>query len=120
VSARSPTTRRTPAGAKRDDPEHYATAACFVRHVLAEELTRRGLPPPTAIDEIAIGPAGLRPTHFDRSRRKDTDDGGRRPATALRLTFAAPVAGPLCLGHSCHFGLGLFQPSPTSSRAARL
>ncbi|MFZ4394834.1 MAG: hypothetical protein ACOYOU_04320 [Kiritimatiellia bacterium] len=26
----------------------------------------------------------------------------------LRLTFAAPVAGQLCLGYASHFGLGVF------------
>jgi CRISPR-associated protein Csb2 len=30
----------------------------------------------------------------------------------LRLTFAEPVSGPLCLGHSSHFGLGLFAAVP--------
>jgi hypothetical protein len=28
---------------------------------------------------------------------------------ALRLRFAEPVRGPLCLGYGSHFGLGLFQ-----------
>lgn len=28
----------------------------------------------------------------------------------LRLTFAAPVPGPLALGYACHYGLGQFQP----------
>jgi CRISPR-associated protein Csb2 len=32
-----------------------------------------------------------------------------RPGYRLRLTFPEPVAGPLCVGHSCHFGLGLFE-----------
>lgn len=27
----------------------------------------------------------------------------------FRLIFPQPVAGPLCVGHSCHFGLGLFS-----------
>ena len=31
-------------------------------------------------------------------------------ARSSGTTFAAPVRGPLCLGHSCHFGLGLFLP----------
>jgi CRISPR-associated protein Csb2 len=28
----------------------------------------------------------------------------------IRVRFVSPVAGPLCIGHSCHFGLGLFVP----------
>jgi hypothetical protein len=29
----------------------------------------------------------------------------------FRLTFRTAFAGPLCLGHSWHFGLGLFVPT---------
>lgn len=32
-----------------------------------------------------------------------------RPGHFFRLTFPESVAGPLCVGHSCHFGLGLFH-----------
>lgn len=32
--------------------------------------------------------------------------------------FTASVRGPLCLGHSCHFGLGLFVPSSLTSPRA--
>jgi CRISPR-associated protein Csb2 len=31
-------------------------------------------------------------------------------AGAFQITFPRPVGGPICLGHSCHFGLGLFVP----------
>jgi CRISPR-associated protein Csb2 len=47
-------------------------------------------------------------THFVRHRR----DGHPQPPLTvpycLRLTFAEPVAGPVCLGYASHFGLGLF------------
>jgi CRISPR-associated protein Csb2 len=109
-------------GAKRDRPEDYASLHDFVRHVLQQELQRRAeLPALRSIEEEAtIGPQRLRPIQFKRFRQKQGDDGGRRPAGGFRLTFTAPVRGPLCLGHSCHFGLGLFvPPSPTSPRAER-
>ncbi len=32
------------------------------------------------------------------------------PGYRIRISFAAPVEGPLALGHSAHFGLGLFAP----------
>ncbi len=35
---------------------------------------------------------------------------GDRLGYQLRIRFAEPVRGPLLLGHSCHFGLGLFVP----------
>ena len=100
-------------GTKRDRPEDYATPRDFARHVLRQELARRpDLPEFVAIDDVDVmGAGGLRPNEFERFRNKQGDDGGRRPAGAFRITFAAPFGGPLCLGHSCHFGLGLFLPA---------
>jgi CRISPR-associated protein Csb2 len=99
-------------GVKRDQPEDYATPQAFTRHMLRQELKRRPeLPEIVSIeDEEVIGAQRLRPIQFKRFRSKYGDDGGRRPAGGFRITFAAPVRGPLCLGHSCHFGLGLFLP----------
>jgi CRISPR-associated protein Csb2 len=103
-------------GAKRDRPEDYTTLQAFLQHVLGQELARRpGLPPVAAIEELdGIGPQRLRPIQFQRFRQKRDDDGGRRPAGGFRVTFAAPACGPLALGHSCHFGLGLFLPEEGS------
>ena len=38
---------------------------------------------------------------------------------ALRLTFPEPISGPLCLGHSSHFGLGLFAAVPQDRTAQK-
>ena len=35
---------------------------------------------------------------------------GDRRGLIVRLRFAAPVTGPIRLGHSSSFGLGLFRP----------
>lgn len=51
-----------------------------------------------------------RPIQFKRFRSKTGDDGGRRLAAAFRLTFRHPVRGPIALGWSSHFGMGLFVP----------
>lgn len=51
-----------------------------------------------------------RPIQFKRFRRKVSDDGGRRLTGAFRLEFPQPVRGPMVLGWSSHFGLGLFLP----------
>jgi CRISPR-associated protein Csb2 len=51
-----------------------------------------------------------RPIQFKRFRSRAGDDGGRRLAGAFRLTFDQPIKGPLALGWSSHFGLGLFVP----------
>lgn len=55
-----------------------------------------------------------RPVQFKRFRRKSGDDGGRRMAGAFRLTFALALHGPIVLGWSSHFGMGLFVPPPRS------
>jgi CRISPR-associated protein Csb2 len=43
-----------------------------------------------------------------RSRNEQTNDDKR--AYSIRLQFEKSVKGPIFLGHSCHFGLGLFVP----------
>ena len=49
--------------------------------------------------------------------RCSTGRGPRRPRES-KVWVPAPIRGPLCLGHSCHFGLGLFlAASPSASRA---
>lgn len=52
-----------------------------------------------------------RPIEFKRFRRKAGDDGGRRLTGAFRLVFRHPVQGPVALGWSSHFGMGLFSPA---------
>lgn len=54
-----------------------------------------------------------------RFRAKHGDDSDWRPAGEFHIAFTAPVRGPLCLGHSCYFGLGLFEPSSPSPFAPR-
>jgi hypothetical protein len=46
-------------------------------------------------------------------------DRDRRLAGAFRLRFASDVSGPIALGWSSHFGMGLFMPdSNHGTRAA--
>jgi len=106
-------------GRKRDPREWSQSPggyAAFVLHVLNEELVRRGSPQDDdfagaqieVIGDHRIGPRRLRTYEFRLQRRKSGDDGGRRPRGAFRIHFPRPVRGPICLGYSCHFGLGLF------------
>jgi CRISPR-associated protein Csb2 len=46
--------------------------------------------------------------HFARTRQNTRAPGPPPGLFHLTLTFEKPVAGPLCLGWGCHFGLGLF------------
>jgi len=61
-------------------------------------------------DGSAFRLAGRRPIEFKRFRAKHADDGGKRLTGAFRIVLRRPVAGPLALGKSSHFGLGLFLP----------
>ncbi len=53
-----------------------------------------------------------RPFEFRRGRERKGDDGYQRAFGIYRVTFAVPMPGPLCVGYSSHFGLGLFLPEP--------
>jgi CRISPR-associated protein Csb2 len=102
-------------GRKRDPQEFFEGLegrAEFVKQVLREELERRGL----LREGVEIGalertPAipPLYPIEFRlRRARKPGDDAANRPRGLYRIRFPQPLAGPIALGHSCHFGLGLF------------
>jgi CRISPR-associated protein Csb2 len=107
-------------GRKKDPAElrEAGRAGEFVRLVLLEELgrlrhRRPEVPEPARVEFLPEGRMGaqrLRPIQFKRFRRKTGDDGGQRPSGGFRIVFPEPVAGPICLGHSCHFGMGLFVP----------
>jgi len=115
-------TRHQKARGKKKDPPEILGAdnqKAFAKHVLLEEIIRiqkigPDLPAPETVEflneEHRMGAHRLRPIQFKRFRQKPTDDGGRRAAGAFRITFAEPVRGPICLGHSSHFGMGLFVP----------
>jgi len=107
-------------GQKKDPPEmrRPGMEGEFCRILLAEDLDRlrqrcRDLAQVAKIDVMPLeGPERprVRPLQYQRTRRKAGDDGGRRQWGIFRVTFKGPVAGPLCLGHASHFGLGLFLP----------
>ncbi len=101
-------------GRKRDPREFFDTPEGrmeFVKQVLREELGRRGLPGDQVeiepLESVGAHPA-LRPIEFRLQRRKPGDNGSSRPRGLFRLRFPHAVPGPIAVGHSCHFGLGLF------------
>ncbi|TVR45720.1 MAG: type I-U CRISPR-associated protein Cas5/Cas6 [Puniceicoccaceae bacterium] len=125
MSPRHPKTR----GKNKEPDEHLANPALFLSAQLRMEvdrwiaLTGQDIDPGRIeitpfVDEIGNfrapnregQPTGPRPIQFRRFRQKRNDDGGRRQSGFFRLTFPKPVPGPIALGHSSHFGLGLFIP----------
>ncbi|MBI4026454.1 MAG: type I-U CRISPR-associated protein Cas5/Cas6 [Verrucomicrobia bacterium] len=118
-------------GAKRDTPELLASPRDFLVVALREELARlvSRRPDLAGLDCEGIriepvldfngnfrlpGRGGLRPIQFKRNRQKHGDDGSRRLAGFFRIHFPVSISGPIALGHSCHFGLGLFVPVEAS------
>ncbi len=104
-------------GQKRDPRAFFETPegrTDFIKQVLREELERRGLGHDGVEIEMleSVGAQHrLRPIEFcPRRPHKPGDDGASRPRGLFRLRLPRPVAGPIALGHSCHFGLGLFLP----------
>lgn len=73
---------------------------------IAEELDRRGLPAPIAVELLRGDWQSFRRYRLSESIRQ-----GRRPH-GLRLRFDTPVPGPIVVGKLSHFGLGVFVPEP--------
>lgn len=117
---RHPKTR----GSKKDRAEELASHAAFTEARLREDigrlLERRDDLKGISIDQIHIthcvdengvfrlGARNKRPIEFQRFRQKHGDDGGKRLCGAFVITFPCEVRGPIALGHSCHFGMGIF------------
>lgn len=91
-----------PRHAKRRTPwaEH-------VDHQVREELARRGMPAPEAV-EIVPGDWASYRTH--RAIKNERLVNARR-AAGVRITFSEPVGGPVAIGALSHFSLGLFLPA---------
>ena len=78
---------------------------------IRRELTLRGVAFGDLVDVEEIGTAIWVAVHVPRRRMLRRDFLGDRLGHRLRLKFPEPVAGPLRLGHSSSFGLGLFSPA---------
>lgn len=74
---------------------------------LAAELRNRGIDVPFEVQEEGVGWVAV---HHPRSTVRRATWGHRR-GYRLRLRFQDPVGGPIVIGHSATFGLGLFRPA---------
>jgi CRISPR-associated protein Csb2 len=75
---------------------------------ILRELQRRGIAEQAAIE--LVGSAAWVSVHVPRREADKRAFIGDRRGQAILLRFATPVAGPIRLGHSSSFGLGLFRP----------
>ncbi|WP_296334464.1 type I-U CRISPR-associated protein Csb2 [Reyranella sp.] len=83
---------------------------------IVDELKRRGLPQPQAIEifpSIRISEEDTPPEAFVPPQRGSRALLADRIGCFVRLAFRHPQSGPLALGHACHFGLGHFGPAGT-------
>ena len=74
------------------------------------ELLQRGFVDAEQVEVSAIGDPVWVAVHVPRRKASRRIFLGDRRGQAVRLTFPSPVAGPIRLGHSSSFGLGLFHP----------
>jgi CRISPR-associated protein Csb2 len=82
-----------------------------IEHQVRRELSLRGFGEAEQVAvEVVEGPEWVA-VHLPRKERGNVPFIGDRRGYRLRLRFPAPVEGPIRLGHSSSFGLGLFRPS---------
>jgi CRISPR-associated protein Csb2 len=82
-----------------------------VQMQIRRELVLRGMPIGECVDVEQAHDATWVAVHVPRRNTLDRAFLGDRPGYWLRLKFPKPIAGPLKLGHSSSFGLGLFRPA---------
>jgi CRISPR-associated protein Csb2 len=112
-------------GSKRDCPGELSSHVAFVTARLREDIARllegrvdlADIPLDAIIIEeleengvFRLGSRRHRPIEFQRFRQKQGDDGGKRLSGAFKITFPREIPGPISLGHSSHFGMGLCFP----------
>lgn len=74
---------------------------------ICAECESRGLSPPVRVERLSREET-IRRDFFAFVRSRPEKPPPQTVPLCLRLTFAEPVSGPICLGYASHFGLGLF------------
>lgn len=87
---------------------------------LAKLLAKNGFPRPRQLVELTP-PRGLEwvavhESQAERAKRRDERARAVKRGFRFQIEFDEPVRGPICLGHSSHFGMGLFLPATDQPR----
>jgi CRISPR-associated protein Csb2 len=88
-----------------------------VAEQIRSELTIRGLPGDKVSITVVPSSPWVRVHQTQRDRGSATNS--EKCGYHMRLDFPEPVSGPIALGHSAHFGLGLFVPTTPSLKDER-
>jgi len=97
-------------------PRHYLRGGKVresetIENQVRRELAARGYAPSTKLLSVEeIGQPTWVAVHVPRRRAESRSAIGDHRGYWLRLRFSQPIAGPVRLGHSSSFGLGLFAP----------
>jgi CRISPR-associated protein Csb2 len=83
---------------------------------IRRELRQRGFDDAERVEVEPIGEADWVAVHVPRRQANQRAFLGDRRGQAIRIAFPEPVTGPVRLGHSSSFGLGLFRPAPENFR----
>ncbi len=75
---------------------------------IRSELAGRGFPE-SEVSLISPTSEWIKVHRPSRAEREATNDDKR--GYQVRIIFVEPQSGPIFLGNSCHFGLGLFIPA---------
>jgi len=104
----------TPAGRHRFRKNGAERQREGPNQLLLRLLHSSGAPQPEniAVEGQQFSWVRLHETHERRRNRQETRTPLVRPGYKIRLKFSDPVPGPIILGDSCHFGLGLFRSVP--------
>jgi len=82
--------------------------------LLGRLLQADGKPLPSKVmvfdNQEGVAWVSLHETREQRRQRAELRTPRVRPGYWLQIEFKEPISGPLILGDSCHFGLGLFVP----------
>lgn len=81
-----------------------------IEEQIRRELRLRGIAPANHVTVKMLGEPQWVATHVPRRQAGGRGAVGDRLGRHVRITFAFAVAGPIRLGHSSSFGLGLFRP----------
>jgi CRISPR-associated protein Csb2 len=98
-------------------PRHHLRRGKERERESIPEQVRRELIERQLVTQVEVDPLGAPAwvsVHVPRREASKRAFIGNRRGQMLRLRFSTPVKGPIRLGHSSSFGLGLFQPVSTT------